>query len=269
MWDFFVYNYSVMTLEKKIQLDSHQVNTQFLFSESVKDDSILFVFLHEALGSIPQWRDFPQLLCNQMGLNGIVYDRRGHGNSDPENAKRDANYLHEAAYSEFKKLMDVLIPLDKKIILIGHSDGGTIALLYAAKYPKQIAGIVTMAAHVLVEEETLNGIHPAIVAFENGKLAGLKKFHGDKTTDLFYAWANTWLMPEFKSWNIVDEIKDIVCPALILQGKEDQYGTEKQVNEIVSALENAEGVMLDNCKHHPHLEKTKEVIDLISKAILI
>ena len=252
-----------MTLEKKIQLDSHQVNVQFLFADAVKDDAILLVFLHEALGSIGQWRDFPQLLCNQMGLNGIVYDRRGHGKSDVENTARGVDYLHQAAHVEFKKLMDILIPLDKKIILIGHSDGGTIALLYAAKYPKQIAGIATMAAHVLVEEETLSGIHPAIEAYENGKLDGLKKYHGDKTNNLFYSWANTWLKHDFKSWNIVEEIKGIKCPTIAIQGIEDQYGTEKQVNDIVSSLENAQGVMLENCKHHPHLEKTKEVIELI------
>jgi pimeloyl-ACP methyl ester carboxylesterase len=253
-----------MTLEKKIQLDSHQVNTQFLFADSVKNDSVLLVFLHEALGSIAQWRDFPQLLCNQMGLNGIVYDRKGHGKSDAETSKRGIDYLHQAAHQELKKLMDILIPLDKKIILVGHSDGGTIALLYSKRFPKQVAGIVTMAAHVLVEDETLRGIYPAIEAYENGKLDGLKKFHGDKTNHLFYAWANTWLMLEFKTWNIVNEIKGIESPTIAIQGKEDQYGTEKQVNYIVSALTNVQGVILDNCKHHSHLEKTKKVIDLIA-----
>ena len=258
-----------MTLEKKIQLDTHQVNVQFLFAEVVKNDSILLVFLHEALGSIGQWRNFPQLLCNQMGLNGIVYDRRGHGKSDAESDKRGVDYLHQAAHVEFKKLMDILIPLEKKIVLIGHSDGGTIALLYASKYPKQIAGIATMAAHVLVEKETLAGIHPAIDAYEKGKLDGLIKFHGDKTNDLFYAWANTWLKPDFESWNIVEEIKGIRCQTIAIQGEEDQYGTKKQVDEIVNSLTNAQGVMLENCKHHPHLEKTQEVIDLIQSRINI
>ncbi len=257
-----------MNLEKKIQLDSYQVNVQFLFSETVINDSVLLIFLHEALGSIAQWRDFPQLLCNQMGLNGIVYERRGHGKSDSESSKRDIHYLHQAAHVELKKIMDILVPLDKKIILVGHSDGGTIALLYAAKYPKQIAGIVTIAAHVLVEEETLNGIYPAIKAFESGKLAGLEKYHEDKTPDLFYAWADTWLMPEFKSWNILEEIKEIAIPALIIQGRNDQYGTEKQVNEIVSSLLNAKGIILENCKHHPHLEKPKMLAELIKETML-
>ncbi|MDD2983373.1 MAG: alpha/beta hydrolase [Crocinitomicaceae bacterium] len=252
-----------MTIEKKIQLDSHHANTQFLFADSVKNDATLVVFLHEALGSIPQWRDFPQLLCNQMGMNGIVYDRRGHGKSDAELIERGVDYLHQAAHQELKKLLDILIPLDKKIILVGHSDGGTIALLYAARFPKQVAGIVTMAAHVLVEDETLNGIHPAIEAYKKGKLDGLKKFHGDKTNDLFFAWANTWLMPAFKNWNIVAEINGMDIPTIAIQGREDQYGTEKQIDDIVSALVHVKGVMLDQCKHHPHLEKTKEVIDLI------
>lgn len=252
-----------MTIEKKIQLDTHQVNTQFLFADSLKSDSTLLVFLHEALGSIPQWRNFPQLLCNQMGINGIVYDRRGHGKSDAEVIERGVDYLHQAAHEELKKLLDILVPLDKKIILVGHSDGGTVALLYAARFPKQVAGIVTMAAHVLVEDETLKGIYPAIEAYQNGKLDGLKKFHGDKTHHLFFAWANTWLMPAFKTWNIVAEINGIEIPTIAIQGREDQYGTDKQVDDIVSALTNAQGIILDQCKHHPHLEKSKEVIELI------
>lgn len=252
-----------MTIEKKIQLDTHQVNTQFLFADSLKSDSTLLVFLHEALGSIPQWRNFPQLLCNQMGINGIVYDRRGHGKSDAEVIERGVDYLHQAAREELKKLLDILVPLDKKIILVGHSDGGTVALLYAARFPKQVAGIVTMAAHVLVEDETLKGIYPAIEAYQNGKLDGLKKFHGDKTHHLFFAWANTWLMPAFKTWNIVAEINGIEIPTIAIQGREDQYGTDKQVDDIVSALTNAQGIILDQCKHHPHLEKSKEVIELI------
>lgn len=120
-----------------------------------------------------------------------------------------------------------------------------------------------MAAHVLAEPETLAGIHPAMEAYRLGKLEGLKKYHGDKTETLFFAWADTWLSPFFENWNIEAEIQGIASPALIIQGREDQYGTPLQVELIVQQLANAHGVILENCNHHPHLEKGEEVIELI------
>lgn len=250
---------------KNIPLSTHQVNIAFLEPRKLEEESVYLVFLHEALGSIGQWRNFPQLLCDTLGMNGFIYERQGHGLSDPLLAARDHRYLHDYAYNELPEVIQTLIPAGKKALLIGHSDGGTIALLYAAKFPKQVAGIVTMAAHVLSEPETLEGIYPAIEAYRQGKLDGLKKYHGEKTETLFFAWANTWLSEGFKGWNVEAEISGIVCPSLIIQGKEDQYGTPLQVELIVKGMENGEGVILENCKHHPHLEKTNEVIELVEK----
>jgi pimeloyl-ACP methyl ester carboxylesterase len=156
------------------------------------------------------------------------------------------------------------IPEDKKIVLVGHSDGGTIALLYASRFPDRIAQIVTMAAHVINEPETVAGIQPAIKAFEKGKLDGLKKYHGEKTTDLFYAWANTWKDDQFKNWDITSEIASPKLSGLFIQGEEDQYGTEKQLQLIKEHFGGeSEFHLLKNCGHHPHLEQSKVILDLI------
>lgn len=250
-------------LSKKYKLYDHTVNVGYIRAKELKNEDVYLVFLHEALGSIGQWKNFPKLLCDELGVNGFIIERQGHGASDPFTEKRTSRYLHEAAIDELPQVMTHIIPGGKKIVLVGHSDGGTIALLHAAQFPKHILGVVTMAAHVIVEKETLEGIEPAVEAYESGKLDGLKRFHGEKTDALFYAWADTWRSPEFETWNIVEDIKGFPRPALIIQGKQDQYGTEKQVGLICSQLPLSTPVLLDNCKHHPHLEKTEELVALI------
>lgn len=250
-------------IQKRIALPSHTVNIAHLYPRELKNENTFLVFLHEALGSIGQWREFPQLLCDQMGINGFIFERQGHGQSDAFSSLRNARYLHDAAYHELKEMLEIVIPSGKKIILIGHSDGGSIALLYASKFPKNVVGVVTMAAHVIVEKETLEGIQPAIEAYQKGKLDGLKKYHGDQTEILFYAWANTWLSTEFKDWDISNDIQIRPMPALIIQGNQDQYGTSKQVEIIAADNDNTQSLLLEHCKHHPHLEKPGEVIQAI------
>jgi pimeloyl-ACP methyl ester carboxylesterase len=246
-------------MEKRIRLSSHSVNVQFLGSGHGQTPKPVLIFLHEALGSIVQWKQFPFELCERTGLPGIVIERRGHGKSDPLTQQRTADYLH-AYTDELQEVLKELLPLNTPVILIGHSDGGTIALLFARFFPKNVTAIVTMAAHTFVEPETLAGIHPAVTAYENGKLEGLKRIHGDKTDDLFYAWADTWRAPFFTGWDIREEIKGIQCPALIMQGTNDQYGTFAQVESIAAALTNAQTFLVTDCGHHPHLEKPSEVL---------
>ena len=223
----------------------------------------VLLFLHEALGSIPQWKDFPEKLCNELDLPGIVYERQGHGSSSPLLVSRDANYLHNYALTELPAFLDA-IHEDRSIVLVGHSDGGTIALLFASAYPNRVAGIVTMAAHVINEPETIQGIAPAILAFDAGKLDGLKKYHGDKTEALFYAWANIWRSDAFANWDVSAEISESDAKGLFIQGADDQYGTVKQL-ELISQNYSGqhETIMLQNCGHHPHLEQSDAVIQLI------
>lgn len=253
-------------MEKVIRIQSKEINIQWMNHALVSESKPILIFLHEALGSIIQWKSFPQDLCQSLNLPGIVIERSGHGKSSPLVGERDRNYLHQYADETIDVLLEVLNP-NQKIILVGHSDGGSIALILGNKQLKNLQAIVTMAAHTFVEPETLAGIHPAIEAFKSGKLNGLYKIHEDKTETLFYAWANTWLSPDFKSWDIRDEIQGFKQPVLAIQGINDQYGTDEQVNSIVEGYLNRTGKMIPACGHHPHLEKTKEMVDLISEWI--
>ncbi len=250
-------------MEKQVHLSDRTIHIQLINHPLITESKPILVFLHEALGSIIQWKSFPMDLCNSLNLSGVVIERSGHGKSSPLVGERDRNYLHQYADETIQVLLEILNP-NQKIILVGHSDGGSISLLLGSKGLKNLQAVVTMAAHTFVEPETLAGIHPAIEAFKNGKLNGLYKIHGDKTEALFYAWANTWLSPGFKSWDIRDEIQDFKQPVLAIQGLNDQYGTEEQVNSIVDGHSNRVGKMVPACGHHPHLEKSKEMVDLIS-----
>ena len=249
------------------RINNIALNYTLIKPKELRSDSIVLLFLHEALGSIGQWKNFPQDLCNELGLTGIVYERQGHGESSPFTVPRDHMYLHNYALQELPVFIENRLK-GKKIILVGHSDGGTIALLHAHSYPSNIHGIITMAAHVINEPETVVGISPAVEAYKAGKLDGLKKYHGEKTETLFYAWADTWKSKEFANWNICNEIGSSHIPGLFIQGAEDQYGTVEQLNLIQEKFTNTgKTVMIDDCGHHPHLEKSAEVISLIANWI--
>lgn len=238
-----------------------EINVQWLNRTS--EPRTMLVFLHEALGSVIQWKSFPEKLCELLGLPGIVIERSGHGKSGPLNGTRGADYLHNYA-KETKKVLDEILPLDTKVVLVGHSDGGTIALLYANWFPRNVAGICTMAAHTFVEPETLAGIEPAVSAYGSGKLDGLKRIHGPKTDQLFYAWANTWRADFFAGWDIRKEIRGLSSPVLAIQGTDDQYGTQAQVDSIAAAAANCSTAMIAGCGHHPHIEKQEEVLNMIA-----
>ncbi|MDH4473582.1 MAG: alpha/beta hydrolase [Fluviicola sp.] len=251
-------------MEKRIQLSKYSLNVQFIGTEfSDESSKPVLIFLHEALGSIIQWKLFPVQLCQKTQLPGIVIERSGHGKSDPLQHPRTKNYLHEYTY-ELHEALRELLPLKKKIILIGHSDGGTIALLYGSLFPENLQKTITIAAHTFVEPETVNGIPPTVTAYEHGKLDGLKHIHGEKTDALFYSWANTWLSDEFYSWDIRQEISGLHCSVLAIQGQNDQYGTVLQLESIREAIPTTQIAVLADCAHHPHLEKQSEVIELVA-----
>jgi pimeloyl-ACP methyl ester carboxylesterase len=251
-------------MEKRIQLNNYALNVQFIGTEfSSETAKPVLIFLHEALGSVVQWKLFPANLCHETKLPGIIIERSGHGKSDPLQHPRTKNYLHEYTY-ELRDVLRELLPLKKQMILVGHSDGGTIALLYASLFPENLQKIITIAAHTFVEPETVEGIPPTVTAYENGKLDGLKRIHGTKTDALFYAWANTWLSDEFYSWDIRTEITHVSCPVLAIQGQNDQYGTALQLEAILEAIPSTQITLIPDCAHHPHLEKQTEVIDLIA-----
>jgi len=222
------------------------------------------VFLHEGLGCIPMWRDFPQHICRRTGCPGLVYDRTGYGRSSALNSGRTIHYMHDYALKELPDVINALIP-GHPFILIGHSDGGSIGLIFGALRSPLLKGIVTEAAHVFVESETIEGIRQADEAFDGGKLDRLNTYHGGKTRQIFKAWSHTWLSNWFGHWNIEYLLPSITCPMLIIQGVDDPYGSEDQVNSILSkSWGPAESFLIENCGHTPHLEQPEIVLEKMS-----
>jgi pimeloyl-ACP methyl ester carboxylesterase len=213
------------------------------------------------------WKRFPKRLCNRTSCPGLVYDRLGYGQSSPLRRTRTIHYLHDYALKELPQVIDALIP-NKPFILIGHSDGGSISLIFGAEKPPYLKGIITEAAHVFVEKETLDGIRKADEAFEKRKLSALFKYHGEKTPCIFKAWSATWLSQWFKSWNIESLLPSIEVPMLVIQGGDDPYGTKAQVDSIVSkSAGKAVPSLVENCGHSPHQELPELLLEIISQFI--
>ena len=168
----------------------------------------LIIFLHEGLGCIEMWKSFPQKVVDTLNCFGLVYDRAGYGKSGGSLVNRDIDYLHKAA-EELQEFINELNLDQYDISLYGHSDGGSIALIYAGNHPKKLKYVITEAAHAFVEQVTLDGVKEAIQPFKAGKLNGLRKFHGDRFEEVFWAWNNIWLDPRFEPWNILEEVKRI------------------------------------------------------------
>ncbi|HOI74494.1 MAG TPA: alpha/beta hydrolase [Syntrophales bacterium] len=225
------------------------------------------LFLHEGLGSISQWRDFPEILCSRAESVGFVYDRLGHGRSAPLPAPRTVRYLHDEALDVLPAVLDALA-LDRSV-LVGHSDGGTIALLFAAEYPDRVRGVITEAAHVFVEEETLRGIREAIDLYRTTDLRErMTRHHGDKVDAVFSGWADTWLSAEFRHWNVESFLPRVSCPLLVIQGADDRYGTPAQVDAIVrQAAGPAEALLLPGCGHIPHQQARDRVLPAMARFI--
>lgn len=229
-------------------------------------DGPVLVFLHEGLGCVAMWKAFPRRLCAAAGLAGLVYDRAGFGLSSPAVGPRTARYLHESALDELPQVLEGTVP-GREHILVGHSDGGSIALLYAASRPRGLRGVITEAAHVRVEPVTLRGLLAAVEAWEAGKLGGLARYHGERAEAVFRAWSEAWRNPEFHSWNIEGDLCRIACPVLALQGDGDQYGTPAQVESIRTGTKNGRGIILANCGHAPHQEQPDRVAELMVEFI--
>ncbi len=222
------------------------------------------VFLHEGLGCTDMWHDFPELLCKTTGCPGLVYDRLGYGKSSPLKKSRTVHYLHTYALQELPHILDKVIP-QTPFILIGHSDGGSIGLIFAAERPPFLKALITEAAHVFVDNKTIAGIRSADKAWNKGKLRGLAKYHGEKTDTLFKAWSETWLTKWFKHWNIEYLLPSIEVPVLVIQGENDQYGSTDQVKSIASKTSGyAQMKIVENSSHIPHLEAQPIVLALMS-----
>ena len=218
------------------------------------------MFLHEGLGCAAMWSRFPDMVAKETGRSALVYSRHGHGGSAPSTTARSTSYLHDEADHV---LPEVLARLSlRRPVLIGHSDGASIALLAAGRLPA--AAVVAIAPHVFVEPETLGGIAKACCRFRSGGLAEkLAVFHDDSDT-VFRSWSEVWLSPQFADWNIEDRLRDISCPVLLVQGTQDEYGTLGQLDAIARGVNGPiRRAELAGCGHSPHLEQAATTQDIV------
>ena len=220
------------------------------------------VFLHEGLGSIAQWKHFPDTLARAAGCNALVYERWGHGGSDPLQGPRKADFMEREAHAALPEVLDAFGL--EKAILFGHSDGGSIALLFTARYPERTLGVITEAAHVFVEEASLAGVRTAIERFDTSDMEKrLSLYHGDNAMSMFRGWADIWLSPEFRDWTIPPEtLSTIAAPVLALQGADDEYGSPEQLQRIEAGVgAAAKTVLIPDCAHEPHVQAREAVMD--------
>jgi pimeloyl-ACP methyl ester carboxylesterase len=229
------------------------------------DAETTIVFLHEGLGCVEMWKDYPEQLCELTNCKGIIYDRTGYGKSPGSLKNRKANYLHLAA----EELNDLIHHFNlTDFIVYGHSDGGSIALIHAASHPSKPKAIITEAAHAFNEIVTIEGVLEARPFLSEGKMEGLRKYHGEKYKEVFHAWNDIWLDESFNEWSIENEIKNILAPNLIAQGRQDQYGTLRQVDQICELTKGeSTPLKVDNCGHAPHKEQREILLRETSKFI--
>lgn len=224
----------------------------------------VLVFLHESLGSIALWRRFPEKLAQATGCDALVYNRLGYGRSSDEPLPRPYDYLEQAGQLWLPRLLDVLGIRD--VVLVGHSDGGSIALFAPAALGQRVKAVATMAAHIYADHLTLAGIKDMAVRFRETDIRDrLARHHGDRTDTLFNAWQTVWLDEGFHSaMDFRSALAAIQCPAMIIQGENDEYGVPEQVTDIVAGIgANARGVFLASAGHSPHLERQDEVVTLL------
>ena len=219
----------------------------------------VLVFLHEGLGSAALWRDFPQRLSAVCGLPALVYSRYGYGQSAVLAEKRPVDYMHHEALVALPELLAAL-DIDAPI-LVGHSDGGSIALIHAGAGRWPVRGVIVEAPHVFVEDLSIASIEDARAAYQTTELPqrlGRHHADGDRT---FWGWNDIWLDPAFRSWNIEDYLPAIACPVLAIQGEDDEYGTPAQVDAVArQAGGPAQVMMLPDCRHAPHRDQAEAVL---------
>jgi pimeloyl-ACP methyl ester carboxylesterase len=252
------------------QLDSSFVTVQGRKLEvrriaGANHDASTLVFLHEGLGSVSMWRDFPQKAAAATGCTVVVYSRYGHGDSDILREPRAVDYMHVEALEALPELLDKLSIRDP--VLVGHSDGASIALICAGARGCT-KGLVAMAPHVFVEDISVKSIAEAKTAFETTDLPQkLARYHAD-AAKTFWGWNDIWLHPDFRSWNIEEVLPRVVCPVLAIQGFEDEYGTMGQLEAIAKQTGGPiELLRLADCRHSPHRDQPGVVLEAMVRFI--
>lgn len=246
-------------------LEVHGARLEYRWIPPAAEGRPALVLLHEGLGSVALWRDFPDRLAAETGCGLLVYSRAGYGRSSPVPLPRPLSYMHDEALETLPRLLDAAGL--GEAVLVGHSDGGSIALVHAGGGDPggRVTGVVALAPHVFCEELSLASIREARTAFETGDLrARLARFHDDVDV-AFWGWNRAWLDPDFERWNLEEYLPRIRVPVLVLQGREDPYGTLAQVRSIEAGCGGpVRALVLDACGHSPQRDQPAATLAAIA-----
>jgi pimeloyl-ACP methyl ester carboxylesterase len=226
------------------------------------------LYLHEGLGSNALWRSFPHDVREATGRTTILYSRHGHGRSTPVTEPRPPEYMHDEGLTVLPELLDRL-GIDRPL-LVGHSDGASIAIIYTGAGLGPVAGLALLAPHVFVEDRSVAGIEAARTSYLTTDLPRrMAKYHVDADAT-FWGWNRVWLSPEFRSWDITEYLAGIDCPVLVVQGEDDEYGTLAQVDAIEAGVSDGaefERLVLAGCGHSPHLDRPLETTEAVVRFV--
>jgi pimeloyl-ACP methyl ester carboxylesterase len=247
----------------ELSVEGRPLRLEYAWLNAERRDAPVILFLHEALGALAMWRDFPQRLCDAAGFRGLVYSRYGHGGSTarPPREPWPLDYLEREARVLLPEFLRA-VGGDARPWLFGHSDGASIALIYAGAglAPTPVA-LLLEAPHVVVEDLTVTGIAQIHSSYGSSNLRErLERHHGTNVDALFEYWTRVWLSAEFRSWNIEEHLPRVTCPTLVIQGRDDEYGTLRQMDAIAGGVSRKiETVILDDCRHSPHIDQRDAV----------
>lgn len=252
-------------MEKYITIQEKQIYTRFSDEILVNPQSPVIVFLHEGLGCSEQWKDFPTDISAQLQCPILMYDRYGYGKSEEIREHRPVDYMEIEASFFLPEVLKELGLQHRKIILFGHSDGGSIAAFYAAMFPEHVLAAIIEAPHFFIEEISVDGISAALRAYKNGNLREkLKRYHGDKTDAMIQTWTGVLLSDNMRTWNTEELLLGIRCPVLAIQGTEDDFGTIRQIETIRDhSSGTTELFVIEGCGHIPHHQERGMVFDRV------
>jgi pimeloyl-ACP methyl ester carboxylesterase len=226
------------------------------------------VFLHEGLGCVEMWRDFPQCVAAATELPVLVYSRAGYGKSSPVELPRDVNYMHHEALVVLPELLDKFNI--EKAVLLGHSDGASIALIYAGtEKDSRVQALILEAPHVFVEDVSTQSVAVAVEKYEQLDLRErLERYHGKNVECAFRGWSEIWLNPAFRSWNIEEFLAQITVPVMLVQCEDDPYGTSLQLDAIARGCNgDVSLIILPNCGHRPHRHQPDRTLEAVTNFI--
>jgi pimeloyl-ACP methyl ester carboxylesterase len=242
-----------------VTIQDHRIEYEFIHAAAVDAPSI--VFLHEGLGSVAMWKDFPSHVAHGTGCNALVYSRYGYGQSDPLTEPRRIDFMHDEALRALREVLDKLRVNNP--ILLGHSDGGSIALIHAGGSDRPVAGVIALAPHVMVEDISISSIQMAKQTYQTTDLRDkLARYHANPDS-AFWGWNDIWLNPEFRNWSIEEFLPRITCPVLAIQGEDDEYGTMEQIDRIGRLVPDVDLLKLRDCRHSPHRDQPQAVLEAV------